>query len=59
MDEVNAAGGIQGVNVELVMGDTAGDAAQGVNVAEKFCSDNQIYGVGRSGHERHCRGHPA
>lgn len=45
VDEVNAAGGIQGVNVELVMGDTAGDAAQGVNVAEKFCSDNQIYGV--------------
>ena len=45
VDERNAAGGIAGVQVELVMGDTAGDAAQGVNVAEKFCSDSLIYGV--------------
>jgi len=45
VEEKNAAGGIQGVKVELVMGDTAGDAAQGVNVAERFCSDDRIYGV--------------
>ena len=45
VEERNAAGGIGGVKVELVMGDTAGDAAQGVNVAEKFCSDKFIYGV--------------
>lgn len=45
VEEKNAAGGIGGVKIELVMGDTAGDAAQGVNVAEKFCSDSKIYGV--------------
>jgi branched-chain amino acid transport system substrate-binding protein len=45
VEEVNAAGGIKGVKVELVMGDDAMDAAQGVNVAEKFCSDKTMYGV--------------
>ena len=45
VEEKNAAGGIRGVNVELVMGDDAGDAAQGVNVAEKFCADATMYGV--------------
>ncbi len=45
VEEKNAAGGIGGVTMELVMGDTAGDAAQGVNVAEKFCADKSIYGV--------------
>jgi len=45
IDEKNAAGGINGVKVELVMGDDAGDAAQGVNVAEKFCADNTLYAV--------------
>ncbi|MEW5722298.1 MAG: branched-chain amino acid ABC transporter substrate-binding protein [Thermodesulfobacteriota bacterium] len=43
--ERNAKGGLGGVQVEVVMGDTAGDAAQGVNVAEKFCADDKIYGV--------------
>ncbi|MBW2027852.1 MAG: branched-chain amino acid ABC transporter substrate-binding protein [Deltaproteobacteria bacterium] len=45
IDEKNAAGGIKGVRVKLVMGDDAGDAAQGVNVAEKFCADKTMYGV--------------
>ena len=45
VDEVNAAGGIKGVKVELVMGDDAADAAQGVNVAEKFCADKTMYGI--------------
>jgi branched-chain amino acid transport system substrate-binding protein len=45
VEERNAKGGIGGVKVELVMGDNAGDAAQGVNVAEKFSSDKKIYGV--------------
>lgn len=45
IDEKNAAGGIKGVKVKLVMGDDAGDAAQGVNVAEKFCADKTMYGV--------------
>lgn len=45
VEEQNAAGGIKGVKVELVMGDDAGDAAQGVNVSEKFCADETMYGV--------------
>ena len=45
IDEKNAAGGINGVKVELLMGDDAGDAAQGVNVAERFNADKTIYGV--------------
>jgi branched-chain amino acid transport system substrate-binding protein len=45
VEEKNAAGGINGVTVELVMGDDAGDAAQGVNVAEKFSADTSMYGV--------------
>lgn len=45
IDKVNAAGGIQGVKVKLVMGDDVADAAQGVNVAEKFCADKTLYGV--------------
>jgi len=45
VEEQNAADGIKGVKVELVMGDDAGDAAQGVNVAEKFCADSTMYGV--------------
>lgn len=44
VEEKNGAGGIKGVKVELVMGDDAGDAAQGVNVAEKFCADATMYG---------------
>jgi branched-chain amino acid transport system substrate-binding protein len=45
VEEMNAAGGIRDVKVELIMGDDAGDAAQGVNVAEKFSADETIYGV--------------
>lgn len=45
VEEKNGAGGIKGVKVELVMGDDAGDAAQGVNVAEKFCAVATMYGV--------------
>ena len=45
VEELNKRGGIKGTKIELVMGDTAGDAAQGVNVAEKFCTDKKLYGV--------------
>ncbi|MCJ7596165.1 MAG: ABC transporter substrate-binding protein, partial [Desulfobacterales bacterium] len=45
VDEKNAAGGIKGVQVQLVMGDDVGDAAQGLNVAEKFCADQSMFGV--------------
>lgn len=45
VDEWNAKGGIQGVQIEHVMGDDALDPAQGINVAQKFVSDPLMYGV--------------
>jgi branched-chain amino acid transport system substrate-binding protein len=45
VDEINAAGGINGVKVELVWGDDGGDASQGITVAEKIASDKAVYGV--------------
>lgn len=45
VDEWNAKGGIQGVTIEHVMGDDALDPAQGLNVAQKFASDEEMYGV--------------
>jgi branched-chain amino acid transport system substrate-binding protein len=45
VDEWNAKGGIQGVKIEHIMGDDAMDPAQGVNVAQKFVSDELMYGV--------------
>jgi branched-chain amino acid transport system substrate-binding protein len=45
IDEWNAKGGIAGLKIEQVMGDDAMDPAQAVNVAQKFCADNQILGI--------------
>ena len=45
IDEWNARGGIQGVEIEQIMGDDAMDPAQGVNVAHKFAADKLMYGV--------------
>jgi branched-chain amino acid transport system substrate-binding protein len=45
VDEWNEKGGIQGIKIEQIMGDDAMDPAQGVNVAQKFCSDNLMLGV--------------
>ena len=45
IDEWNAKGGIQGVQIEQIMGDDAMDPAQGVNVAHKFAADQLMYGV--------------
>lgn len=45
IDEWNAKGGIQGVKIEHIMGDDALDPAQGLNVAQKFASDELMYGV--------------
>lgn len=45
VDEWNKRGGIQGVKIEHIMGDDAGDPAQGVNVAQKFVADKLMYGV--------------
>ncbi len=45
VDEWNARGGIQGVQIKHIMGDDALDPAQGINVARKFTSDDTMYGV--------------
>jgi branched-chain amino acid transport system substrate-binding protein len=45
VDEWNARGGINGVQIKHVMGDDALDPAQGINVARKFTSDKSMYGV--------------
>lgn len=45
VDEWNARGGIQGVQIKHVMGDDALDPAQGIKVARKFTSDDLMYGV--------------
>jgi branched-chain amino acid transport system substrate-binding protein len=45
VDEWNARGGIQGVQIKHVMGDDALDPAQGIKVARKFTSDKKMYGV--------------
>ena len=45
VDEWNAKGGIQGVEIKHIMGDDAMDPAQGVNVAHKFVADEMMYGV--------------
>jgi branched-chain amino acid transport system substrate-binding protein len=45
VDEWNARGGINGVQIKHVMGDDALDPAQGINVARKFTSDKLMYGV--------------
>lgn len=45
VDEWNARGGIQGVQIEHIMGDDALDPAQGIKVARKFTSDELMYGV--------------
>jgi len=45
VDEWNARGGIQGVQIKHIMGDDALDPAQGIKVARKFTSDELMYGV--------------
>jgi branched-chain amino acid transport system substrate-binding protein len=45
VDEWNAKGGIRGIKIEQIMGDDAMDPAQAVNVAQKFCTDDLMYGV--------------
>ncbi|SDP46541.1 substrate-binding protein [Phyllobacterium sp. OV277] len=44
--EINAAGGINGEKVKLVLGDDVSDAKQGVSVANKFVADGVKYVIG-------------
>jgi len=45
VDEVNKAGGIGGVEVEMVDADTEFDPAKAVLVAERLAADQSIYGI--------------
>jgi len=45
VEEINAAGGVLGRPLELVIMDDAGDPAQAVAVAHKFCEDPEIVAV--------------
>jgi len=44
--DINAAGGINGEQIKIVLGDDASDPKQGVSVANKFASDGVKYIVG-------------
>jgi branched-chain amino acid transport system substrate-binding protein len=45
VEEINAAGGVLGRPLELVVLDDAGDPAQAVSVAHKLCEDQEIVAV--------------
>lgn len=45
VSEINEAGGINGKQVEIVIGDDKGDSNEAVNVANKFVSDKSIQAV--------------
>ncbi|WP_352419376.1 ABC transporter substrate-binding protein [Proteiniborus sp.] len=45
IDEVNAEGGIDGKQVELIVGDDTGNPKEAPNVAQKFAADNNILAV--------------
>ena len=45
VEEINAAGGINGIPVELVIEDTASDTSQAIEVARKFIADEEIVGI--------------
>ena len=45
VEEINAAGGVLGRPLELVIMDDAGDPAQAVAVAHKYCEDPEIVAV--------------
>lgn len=45
VEEINAAGGINGIPVELVVEDTASDTSQAIEVARKFIANDEIVGI--------------
>ncbi|BCH63604.1 MULTISPECIES: branched-chain amino acid ABC transporter substrate-binding protein [Rhizobium/Agrobacterium group] len=44
--DINAAGGINGEKIKIVLGDDVSDAKQGVSVANKFVADGVKYVIG-------------
>ncbi|MEW6400141.1 MAG: branched-chain amino acid ABC transporter substrate-binding protein, partial [Bacillota bacterium] len=45
VEEANRAGGVNGSQIEVTVGDDAGDAAQATLVAQKFAADPGVVGV--------------
>ena len=45
LDEVNKAGGIDGKQVKLIVGDDTGNPKEAPNVAQKFAGDNKVLAV--------------
>ncbi|MGH2819776.1 MAG: ABC transporter substrate-binding protein, partial [Actinomycetota bacterium] len=45
LEEVNEAGGIDGRQVRLEVGDDAGDPTQGASLAQRYCSNDEILAV--------------
>jgi len=45
MDQFNEAGGVQGIKVEMVEGDTEFDPAKAMLVAERLAADPDLYGI--------------
>lgn len=45
LDEINAAGGIQGHPVEIDFQDSQGEASQATTIAQRFVSDESVLGV--------------
>ncbi len=45
IEEINAQGGIQGSNVAAIYADDKADPNTGVSVAQRFCSDQNIFAI--------------
>ncbi len=45
VDKINAEGGVNGKNIELVIGDTEGDPAKAINIAKKFIYKDKVAAI--------------
>jgi branched-chain amino acid transport system substrate-binding protein len=45
IEEINAAGGVQGHKLAVVYADDMADPKEGANVAQRFCSNSQIFAI--------------
>ncbi|BBO90237.1 ABC transporter substrate-binding protein [Desulfosarcina ovata] len=45
VDKINAAGGVNGKPIELIVGDTEGDPAKAVNIAKKFIYKDKVAAI--------------
>ncbi|GAB6908445.1 Extracellular ligand-binding receptor [Desulfosarcina cetonica] len=45
VDKINAAGGVNGKKIELILGDTEGDPAKAANIAKKFIYKDKVAAI--------------